>query len=252
MIIINDILIIICYNIGMSLNLELKKYLKEMELDLSDENISDIDIYIREINAWNAKADLTALKDYESMFVNLFLDAFTVTPFIKEDSTLIDIGTGAGFPGLALKIFNRDLKITLIEASSKKCVFLNHISNLLNMKNVNVLWGRAEEMGRDISYREKFDYATCRAVACMSTISELCIPFVKVGGQFIASKGKDKAEITQAEGVIKNLGGAIDKIDNIKYSFFNEEKNIVVISKSKETPEKYPRRNGVPQKRPLR
>ena len=236
----------------MALNLQLKSFLKEMSLELSDEKISDIDIYIREINAWNAKADLTALKDYESMFVNLFLDAFTLLPFIKSDSTLVDIGTGGGFPGLALKLFHRDLKVTLIDSSSKKCVFLNHISTLLNMKDVNVLWERAEEMGRDVSYREKFDYACCRAVASMSTISELCIPFLKVGGSFVASKGKDKAEITQAEGVIKNIGGCIDRVENIKYSFFNEEKNIVIVSKVKETPEKYPRRNGIPQKRPLK
>ncbi|OGF48836.1 MAG: hypothetical protein A2044_01180 [Candidatus Firestonebacteria bacterium GWA2_43_8] len=236
----------------MALNLQLKSFLKEMSLELSDEKISDIDIYIREINAWNAKADLTALKDYESMFVNLFLDAFTLLPFIKSDSTLVDIGTGGGFPGLALKLFHRDLKVTLIDSSSKKCVFLNHISTLLNMKDVNVLWERAEEMGRDVSYREKFDYACCRAVASMSTISELCIPFLKVGGSFVASKGKDKAEITQAEGVIKNIGGNIDRVENIKYSFFNEEKNIVIVSKVKETPEKYPRRNGIPQKRPLK
>ena len=236
----------------MALNLQLKNYLKEMSLELSDEKISDIDIYIREINAWNAKADLTALKDYESMFVNLFLDAFTLLPFIKSDSTLVDIGTGGGFPGLALKLFHRDLKVTLIDSSSKKCVFLNHISTLLNMKDVNVLWERAEEMGRDVSYREKYDYACCRAVASMSTISELCIPFLKVGGSFVASKGKDKAEIAQAEGVIKNIGGCIDRVENIKYSFFNEEKNIVIVSKVKETPEKYPRRTGIPQKRPLK
>ncbi|MFH1075085.1 MAG: 16S rRNA (guanine(527)-N(7))-methyltransferase RsmG [Candidatus Firestonebacteria bacterium] len=235
----------------MPLNIELKKYLEEMKLEISDEKISDIDIYIREINAWNAKADLTALKGYERMFMNLFLDSATILPFIKNKAALVDIGTGAGFPGLALKIFYDDLNVTLIDSSSKKCVFLSHISNLLKMKDVNVVWGRAEEIGRDSTYREKFDYVCCRAVASMSTISELCIPFLKLGGEFIASKGRDTAEITQAEGVIKNIGGKIEKIENIKYSFFNEEKNLVIVSKIKETPEKYPRRNGIPQKRPL-
>ena len=115
----------------MSLNIEIQKYLAEMKVELSDENISAIDIYIREINNWNTKADLTALKGYESIFVNLFLDAFTLLPFIKDKSTLIDIGTGGGFPGLALKIFYKELKITLVEASSKKCVFLNYISIII-------------------------------------------------------------------------------------------------------------------------
>src|SRR3989339_398195 len=211
----------------MSLNLEIKKYLSEMKVELSPEKVSDIDIY-------------------------LFLDAFTILPFIKKNSNIVDVGTGSGFPGLALKLFCGDLKITLIDSSSKKCVFLTHISNLLNMKDVNVIWGRAEEIGRDISHREKYDYACCRAVASMSSISELCIPFLKIGGEFIASKGKDIKDINQAEGAIKSLGGEIKKIENIKYSFFNEEKNIVIVSKDKGTPEKYPRRNGMPQKRPLK
>lgn len=236
----------------MSLNIEIQKYLAEMKVELSDENISAIDIYIREINNWNTKADLTALKGYESIFVNLFLDAFTLLPFIKDKSTLIDIGTGGGFPGLALKIFYKELKITLVEASSKKCVFLNYISNCLKMKNVNVVWGRAEDVGKDIFYREQYDYACCRAVAGMSAISELCMPFVKIGGVFVASKGKDTTEIKQAATAINYMGGKIEKIEKIKYSFFSEEKNIVIISKDRQTPEKYPRRNGIPQKRPIK
>ncbi|MEI6845445.1 MAG: 16S rRNA (guanine(527)-N(7))-methyltransferase RsmG [Candidatus Firestonebacteria bacterium] len=221
-------------------------------MELSEEKVSEIDIYIREINSWNSKADLTALKGYENIFINLFLDAFTLLPFIKDNSSLIDIGTGGGFPGLALKIFYKNINLTLVDSASKKCVFLKHISELLNMKNVNVLWGRAEDLAKEKSHREKYDYACCRAVAGMSSISELCLPFVRIGGEFVASKGKDAAEIKQAKGVIENLGGKIERIQNIKYSFFNEEKNIVIISKEKETPEKYPRRNGIPQKRPLK
>lgn len=236
----------------MALQFDLQKYANEMKLELTPEKSSDIDIYIREIKAWNQKADLTSLEGDENIFINLFLDAFTLVPFIKENSTLVDIGTGAGFPGLAIKLFYRDIKMSLVDSNSKKCVFLNHISNLLRFKDVEVLWNRAEEIGRDISYREKYDFACCRAVSTLSAISELCLPLIKVGGSFIASKGKELSEIKEAEAAIGILGGKIEKIENVKYPFFKEEKNIVIISKIANTPEKYPRRTGMPQKRPLK
>ena len=236
----------------MPIKFDIKRYAKALGIELTEDKISDIDIYIREINAWNSKAGLTSLNGDENIFVNLFLDAFTLIPYIKEGGRIADVGTGAGFPGLAIKLFFRDLKVTLIDSASKKCVFLNHISNLLNFKDVDVVWERAEEIGRDVSYREKFDYVCCRAVSGMNAISELCIPLLKIGGTLVASRGKDVDEINEAEATIKILGGNIERIDKIKYPFFNEEKNIVIVSKVQPTPEKYPRRNGIPQKRPIK
>ncbi len=236
----------------MALTNYIKKYAKEIKIELSPEKISDIDIYIREINAWSKKADLTSIKGDENILVNLFIDAFTLLPYIKDGKKLIDIGTGGGFPGLALKLFYRDTKATLVDSSSKKCVFLKHICDLLKFKDVEVLWTRAEELGRDPLYREKYDFACCRAVSSLSTIAELCIPFVRIGGTFIASKGKESEEIKEAEPVIGILGGKIERIEKVKYQFFSEEKNIIIISKINNTPEKYPRRNGLPQKRPIK
>lgn len=236
----------------MAFKFDIHKYAKTLKIELSPEKISDIEKYIGEINAWNTKADLTSIKGDENIFINLFLDAFTLAPYIKNKAKLIDIGTGGGFPGLALKLLYRDMQITLVDSSSKKCAFLKHISGLLHFQVVEVLWNRAEELGKDIAYREKYDFACCRAVSKLNSISELCLPFVKTGGSFIASKGKEIAEIQEAEPAIEILGGKITKIEKIKYPFFNEEKNIVIISKIAETPEKYPRRNGIPQKRPIK
>jgi len=236
----------------MALKFDIQKYADAIKLKLTSEKISDIDIYIREINAWNKKADLTSLEGDENIFINLFLDAFTLISHVNNNSTLIDIGTGGGFPGLAIKLFYRDIKTSLVDSNSKKCVFLNHISNLLHFNDVEVLWNRAEEIGRDVSYRERYDFACCRAVSTLSAVSELCLPLVKIGGTFIASKGKEVSEISEAEAVIEILGGKIEKVERIKFPFFNEEKNIVIISKVANTPEKYPRRTGMPQKRPLK
>ncbi len=236
----------------MALKFNFQKYFLELNLELPPKKIQDIEVYINEINSWNRKADLTSIEGNENIFINLFIDAFTLAPYIKNGTKIIDIGTGGGFPGLALKLLFRDINLTLIDSSSKKCLFLKHISELLQFENVEVLWKRAEDLGKDISYREKYDFACCRAVSTLSAISELCLPFVKVGGKFIASKGKDLNEIKETEPVIALLGGVIEKIEKIKYPFFNEEKNIVIIHKNNPTPGKYPRRTGIPQKRPLK
>jgi 16S rRNA (guanine527-N7)-methyltransferase len=229
----------------------LKDVLKEVNVKLTSEQIADIKIYINELKVWNKKCNLTSFKKDEDILINLFVDSFTLIPYIKLPCKMIDVGTGAGFPGLALKIYFENLNIDLLDSSRKKCVFLNHIKNLLRFKDTDIFWGRAEDFGRKTDFREKYDIVCARALAKMNELVELCLPFVKIGGIFLASKGKDEKEIKNSENVVKLLGGDIKKIEKIKLPFFKEERHIVVIQKEKVTNIKYPRKSGIPKKYPL-
>lgn len=231
--------------------MDIKNIANSINVRLSDNQVADIKVYINEIKVWNQKCNLTSLEDDEEIFVNLFLDSFTLIPHVKKGSILLDVGTGAGFPGLALKMMIKSLKITLLDSNAKKCAFLNHIINVLNLKNVNSVWGRAEEIGKKEEYREKFDIVCSRALAKMNALAELCLPFVKKGGIFLAPKGKDIGEIKASEKAVEEMGGKLQKIENIKSVYFKEGKNLIIIKKVKSTPIDYPRRTGIPQKRPL-
>lgn len=233
-------------------NKTIKIILSKLNLKISDEQISDILVYTNELKIWNKRCDLTSLEITEEIFTNLFVDSFTLIPFVKPSSKLMDVGTGGGFPGLALKIYFPELKVTLLDSSRRKVVFLNHIKTLLKFSNVNVIWGRAEECGRDQKFREQYELVCSRAVAKMNSLVELCLPFVKIGGIFLAPKGKDLKEIENSKKVIELLGGKVEKIERINYPCFKEARHVVLIKKTKEIPSKYPRRSGIPQKRPLK
>lgn len=232
-------------------NKVLKNILKDANVKLTSNQISDIKIYINELKVWNKKCNLTSFKKDEDIFINLFIDSFTLIPYVKLPCRLLDVGTGAGFPGLALKICFKDLNLDLLDSSKKKCVFLNHMKNLLELKNTNIFWGRAEDFGRKPDFREKYDIVCARAVAKMNELVELCIPFVKVNGVFLALKGKDEEEIKKSKKVIESLGGNIEKIEKVKLPFFKEIRHIVVIRKRRLTLMEYPRRVGIPKKYPL-
>lgn len=194
---------------------------------------------------WNEKINLTNIIEPDDVDLKHYLDSMTLflVPEFLEISTLVDVGTGAGFPSLPLKIANDKLNVTLLDPLLKRIKFLDNVVEELDLKNVETLHIRAEEAGQKLEYREKYDLATSRAVANLSALSEYCIPLVKVGGKFVAMKGKDcDQEIEEARGAIKLLGGEISDIINLSLSEGENERTLIVIKKVKPTPKKYPRR----------
>jgi len=233
-----------------------------MGLKLNDENLRAFGIYYRELVAWNEKFNLTAITDYDQVQVKHFLDSLTCL-LADEDFTrticqqpgirAIDVGAGAGFPGLPLKIVCPGLQLTLLEATGKKVGFLEHVVGRLELAGVEVIKGRAEELGRDAAHRERYDLALARAVAALPVLVEYALPFCKPGGLFVAQKGTDgDAEARAAEGAIATLGGVLRRIVHLELPYLAEPRSLVVIEKTALTPEKYPRRPGIPSKRPLK
>jgi len=183
-----------------------------------------------------------------------FIDSITPikTNLIDDGMRIIDIGTGGGFPGIPLKIMKKDLEVVLLDSTMKRISFLNEVIKSLGLSNITAIHGRAEDLGRDNNYREKFDIAISRAVASLNTLSEYCLPYVKVGGYFIAMKGSDiEEEIKEAKNGIKTLGGEIKDVKTFKLPLSDINHSLIIIEKIKETPTKYPRGGGKPKKKPL-
>ena len=203
-------------------------------------------IYIDEIVAWNKKFNLTGLKIKEDIKLKLYDDSLNIAKAadLSKKIKVIDIGCGAGFPGIPLKLEFPDIELTLVDSVAKKIDFVRHVINILDLKNTEAICGRAEDIAND--HREMFDLAVSRAVSKLNTLCEYCLPFVKVGGSFIAQKGPDiEDEISSAISAIDVLGGSL--IDKVKVP----SGYLVVIKKILQTPKEYPRRAGIPAKRPL-
>ena len=206
--------------------------------------------YMKLILEWNDKVNLTAIKDEKEFIVKHFIDSLTINKYIDANAKLIDVGTGAGFPGLPLKMFHEEHFVTLIDSVNKKVNVLNDIILRLELKNVEAVHTRAEDFAKD--NREQYDVAVSRAVANMSTLVEYLIPFVKVGGTIICMKGPNfEDELNEAKKAIKVLCGTIDKIESILIDG-ELERNIIIIKKVKETPKQYPRNQGKPLKSPIK
>ncbi|MGN0824128.1 MAG: 16S rRNA (guanine(527)-N(7))-methyltransferase RsmG [Candidatus Coproplasma sp.] len=198
----------------------------------------------------NKKFNLTAICDDEGIFIKHFLDSVVGESFFKNGAFVAEIGSGGGFPSLPLKLVRDDLKFLLIESTGKKCNHLNEAIQKLNLKDMQVFCGRAEDLSKDINYREKFDCSVARAVARLNTLCEYCLPFVKVGGYFIAYKGDCDEEVAEAEKAIKVLGGKLEKVE--KYLLPDGDKRaLVIIKKVEPTPLKYPRGQGKERKAPI-
>lgn len=226
--------------------------LKEFNIEINEEQIKSFEKYMNLLLEWNEKINLTAITQPEEVKLKHFVDSLTVLKYINDDDKVIDIGTGAGFPGIPLKIMKGNTKITLLDSLNKRINFLNIVIETLNLRNIQAIHGRAEEIARNKLYREKYDVAVSRAVANLSTLTEYMLPFVKVGGKCICMKGANvNEELERAQNAIKELGGEIERVDNF-YLFDNDnERNIIVIKKVKETNPKYPRKAGTPSKEPL-
>jgi 16S rRNA (guanine527-N7)-methyltransferase len=220
--------------------------------------VKQFELYYQELIEWNKKINLTAIIDYSSVQVKHFLDSLTITLALPEkglerpDFNIIDIGTGAGFPGVPLKILFPQPRLVLIEPTTKKTAFLHHIIRKLELENVEVLNNRAEEAAHLPLYREQFALVLSRAVALLPTLVELTLPFCRIGGKFIAQKkGEIGQEINRAQKAIAALGGKLDQIKKIELDEFDDGRYLVVIDKIYPTPNKYPRRPGLPRRRPI-
>lgn len=223
-------------------------------IKLEKEQIDNFILYKELLEEWNQKINITTITDSFEIDIKHFVDSITplTTEFFKENIKLIDIGTGGGFPGLPIKIMREDIEVVLVDSTKKKVNFLADVIDKLGLEKIQAIHGRAEEMGRNTDYREKFDIAISRAVAQLNTLCEYCLPFVKVGGYFIAMKGPDvKEEVEEASNSIKLLGGKLIDTKVIKLPLSDITHSLIIIEKIKGTPTKYPRGGGKPRKKPL-
>lgn len=215
---------------------------------------SEFELYKKELLLWNKRINLTSITDEKEVEVKHFLDSLSIAQAVDLTNPLrvIDIGTGAGFPGIPIKIVFPNIKLTLLESVQKKVNFLEHIIKILDLKEVEALWGRAEDFGQKKEYREAFDVSVSRAVAELRILAEYCLPFVRIGGLFVAQKEeKVEEELDSAQKAISTLGGKLKEVIKVKLPLSEITHSLVVIEKVSKTPEKYPRRAGMPKKKPL-
>ncbi len=230
------------------------KALQEQGIELTEQQRSQFRSYFELLVEWNEKMNLTAITDEPSVYLKHFYDSISAAFYVdlKGDKSICDVGAGAGFPSIPLKICYPELKVTIVDSLNKRIGFLEHLAAELKLENVNFVHARAEDFGQNKTYREQFDIVTARAVARLSVLSELCVPLVKKGGLFVAMKGAAaEDELVNAKKPLSILGAKLKK----EYSFLlpieESERNIFVFFKVKNTPTKYPRKAGVPNKSPI-
>ena len=231
----------------------LKQLAEKHHILLTEDNICQFDYFKTQLLYWNEKTNLTNITEPEHFAIKHIIDSLMLCKFgnIEKGARLIDVGTGPGIPGLIVKMYRPDIRLALLESVGKKTKFLKWIVDDMKISGVEVLNERAENLARKPGYREGFDLAVARAVAALNTLSELCLPFVKVGGTFIAMKGKSpQAELSQSEKAINILGGSVKECKTFSLDE-NLDRSLIFISKVRKCPAIYPRRPGIPGKNPL-
>ncbi len=231
---------------------QIREYAEELGMSLTNMQVDKFFTYMELLLEWNEKINLTAITKPEDIILKHFIDSMTVAKYIKPESRIVDIGTGAGFPGIPLKIIREDLDITLLDSLNKRINFLREVIDKLQLTKINAIHSRVEDMGKNKNYRETFDVAISRAVANLSTLAEYQIPLVKLDGVCISMKGSDvEDELASSENAIILLGGKVEKVDQFQLPKSDMNRSVVVIRKCKSTPAKFPRKPGVPSKEPL-
>ena len=229
--------------------------LKELGITLTPEQIQKFIRYYEMLTEWNEVMNLTAITDYDEVMKKHFIDSLALAGYVKlweKKYKIIDVGTGAGFPGIPLKIAFPNLQVTLFDSLNKRIKFLQEVIDALNLNEISAVHGRAEEGARDKAMREKYDFVVSRAVANMAVLSEYCIPFAKAGGYFIPYKtGTVEEEIIQGKKAIHILGGKIEKVEKLILPDSDISRSFVFIRKEKQTPKAYPRKAGTASKQPL-
>ena len=225
---------------------------KAINIEMNNEQAEKFYKYMKLLIEWNEKINLTAITEENEIILKHFIDSLTVLKYINQTDRIIDVGTGAGFPGIPIAIMMPNTKITLLDSLNKRINFLNDVIKELDLKNIETIHSRSEDCGKDISKRENYDIAIARAVANLTTLSEYLLPFVKIGGKMICMKGSEvEEELKNADFAIKELGGEITLKDEFCLPESDIKRNIIVAKKVQYTPKKYPRKAGLPAKEPI-
>ncbi|TWD99651.1 16S rRNA m(7)G-527 methyltransferase [Neobacillus bataviensis] len=228
--------------------------LQEKGISLSEKQLDQFEAYFTTLVEWNEKMNLTAITEKTDVYLKHFYDSITASFYFdfSRPFHLCDVGAGAGFPSIPLKIVYPHIEVTIVDSLNKRISFLNHLADVLNLENIHFVHDRAETFGVNPAYRETFDVVTARAVARMSVLSEFCLPLAKVGGHFLAMKALHaKDELDSAQKAISTLGGKVEKVHTFTLPMEDSERSILIIKKEKQTPKKYPRKPGTPGKSPI-
>ena len=236
----------------MDFKTEIKEVFGNYNIELNDDQIAKFEKYFHLINEWNEKFNLTTILEQRDVIIKHFLDSCLVVDSLKEDSNLIDIGAGAGFPSIPIKILRPDITVTMVDGSNKRVMFLQECINELGLNNIDAIHERCEILANKPEYREHYEYCVARAVAETNVLAEYCLPFVKLFGYMIAFKSKNvNEELERAKNAIEILGGNLTDIKNYYIEEINAERNLVFIKKKFKTPVKYPRGQNKPRLMPL-
>lgn len=235
---------------------EFKKILLEesnkIDIELTEDKIELFYNYMEILLEWNKKINLTAITEEKEIILKHFIDSISINKYIKKEKIVMDIGTGAGFPGIPLKILNFNNKFILVDSLNKRINFLKELKKELNLNNLELIHSRVEDLAKNLEYRENIDIIVSRAVANLRILAEYMIPFLKIGGECICMKGPNiDNEIEESKKAIEILGGKIERIENINLLEDDIKRNIIIIKKIRQTPSKYPRKAGIPVKQPI-
>lgn len=231
----------------------LKECAKQLEIEITESQLEQFATYFDMLVEKNKVMNLTAITEKNEVIIKHFLDSIAILKYIDvDDKKVIDIGTGAGFPGIPLKIMRPKMQLTMLDSLNKRIQFLNEVVDELQLEQVETIHGRAEDYAHDKAYRAQYDYAVSRAVANLSTLSEYCLPFVKIEGDFISYKsGQVQEEVAQGKNAIFLCGGKCSKVEGFVLPESDMERTFVMIHKVKNTAKQYPRKSGTPAKKPL-